>query len=84
MDNMGLLNKHNGSKELSVNLLLKRKKYNNRELLINKFIEKFPKVKLHTIVEINKYYNCHYDNTDNDKKEFVNEKEIINDYIMNY
>ena len=29
----------------------------NKEKLINKFIEKFPKVKLETIIQINKYYN---------------------------
>lgn len=28
-----------------------------KEILINKFIEKFPKVKLHTIVRVNKYLN---------------------------
>ena len=28
-----------------------------RETIINKFIEKFPKTKLHTIIQINKHYN---------------------------
>jgi len=31
--------------------------FENRGILINKFIEKFPKVKLETIIGINKYYN---------------------------
>ena len=29
----------------------------SREIFINKFIEKFPKANLHTLVQINKYYN---------------------------
>lgn len=28
-----------------------------REIMINKFIEKFPKVKLHTVIGVNKYLN---------------------------
>lgn len=29
----------------------------SREIFINKFIEKFPKTKLYTLVKVNKYYN---------------------------
>lgn len=31
--------------------------YVSRETFINKFIEKFPKANLHTLTQINKYYN---------------------------
>ena len=50
------------NKDLVINL---KKKIDQREFLINKFIEKFPKVKLQTIIEINKYYN-NIDIIDND------------------
>lgn len=40
---------------------LTEKKFNtdfeNKQMIINKFIEMFPKVKLETIIGINKYYN---------------------------
>lgn len=29
----------------------------SREMYINKFIEKFPKASLHTLIEISKYYD---------------------------
>jgi len=35
----------------------------SREIFINKFIEKFPKANLHTLVQINKYYNKKNNNT---------------------
>lgn len=35
----------------------------SREIFINKFIEKFPKANLHTLVQINKYYNKKNTNT---------------------
>lgn len=38
-------------------------KYISREIFINKFIEKFPKANLHTLVQINKYYNKKNTNT---------------------
>ena len=47
----------NKDKELMVCLNLVQQTDNKREILINKFIEKFPKVKLHTIIKVNKYYN---------------------------
>lgn len=49
----------------STTILNKDKK---RELLINKFIEKCPKVKLESIIDINKYYNTHKNNIDSDIK----------------
>lgn len=74
---------NNLTKDLLINL--NNKKNIKRELLINEFIKKFPKVKLHTIIEVNKYYNCHYDKDNEDYDiENDNEIEIINNYIMNY
>ncbi len=32
-------------------------KESNNQIFINKFLEKFPKANLHTITNINKYYN---------------------------
>jgi hypothetical protein len=84
MDNMGLLNKNIGSEELLIDICNIKKKYIKKGHLINKFIEKFPKVKLHTIIEIHKYYNCNYVDNNNNKKEIINEEQIINDYLMNY
>ena len=58
---MGLI-KNNKENEISVYLDIIQLKNNNRkEILINKFIEKFPKVKLHTIIKVHKYYNENYD-----------------------
>ena len=42
---------------INMSLMKKNPHNNKKELLINNFIEKFPKVKLQTIIEINKYYN---------------------------
>lgn len=51
MDEMGIKNLSKTSKfELEVKTI-------SREIFINKFIEKFPKANLHTLVQINKYYN---------------------------
>lgn len=36
---------------------LKNTDIKKRELIINKFIEKFPKAKLHTLTQVIKYYN---------------------------
>jgi len=41
----------------------------NKEKIINKFIEKFPKVKLETIIEINKYCDEINFNLENGKLE---------------
>lgn len=35
----------------------------SREIFMNKFIEKFPKANLHTLVQINKYYSKKNTNT---------------------
>jgi hypothetical protein len=48
----------------------KNLKEQKRQIFINKFIEKFPKAKLHTITDINKYYN-------NIKKSNIELKEVI-------
>ena len=78
-NSQGLKNSHNNSgKDILTNIFVKK---NKRELLINSFIKKFPKVKLHTIIEVNKYYTDHYE-IDNDKKKNSNENEMINDYLM--
>lgn len=51
MDEMGIKNLSETTKfELEVKTI-------SREIFINKFIEKFPKANLHTLVQINKYYN---------------------------
>lgn len=57
MDEMGIKNLSETSKfELEVKTI-------SREIFINKFIEKFPKANLHTLVLINKYYNQKNTNT---------------------
>lgn len=69
MEEMGLKN---------ISKDLKNSDIKKRELIINKFIEKFPKAKLHTLTQVNKYYN---------KKNielFLNSDEIIdNNSIYN-
>lgn len=69
MEEMGLKN---------ISKDLKNSDIKKRELIINKFIEKFPKAKLHTLTQVNKYYN---------KKNiefFINSDEIIdNNSIYN-
>ena len=39
----------------------------NRVIFINKFIEKFPKANLQTLIQINKYYNKKNTTTNTDK-----------------
>ncbi len=48
MEKMGFKN----SNLKNINLNIKK-----REIIINKFIEKFPKTKLYTLVLVNKHYN---------------------------
>ena len=44
----------------------------NKEKLINKFIEKFPKAKLETIIQINKYCNnIEINEMQNDTKKYL-------------
>jgi hypothetical protein len=57
MEEMVLINLNIG--KINKNLNIKK-----REIIINKFIEKFPKTKLHNIIQINK----HYANKNFDKK----------------
>lgn len=59
--------------------LAKTNQNKKRELFINFFIKKFPKVKLHTIIKVNKYYsdNLKKDNCDMDN--FYNK--TINYYL---
>lgn len=66
----------------SMNKNIKRNSHsdNKKELLINKFIEKFPKVKLETIIEINKYYNT---NKKNIILEDTKIDKIMYEYLMN-
>lgn len=70
---------NNSGNDITVNVSYKKNK--KRELLINSFIKKFPKVKLHTIVKVNKYYTNNYELENNEKKN-LNENEIINNYLM--
>jgi hypothetical protein len=88
--NMGLSNNHNLKKTsnnskndvmININTHTHTNKNNKREILINTFIKKFPKVKLHTIIEVNKYYTDNYDQ-DNNQIKIPNENKIINDYLM--
>ena len=51
----------------------------SREIFINKFIEKFPKAKLHTLTQINKYYNKKNTNSININKDFLTNS--IYDYL---
>jgi len=51
MDEMGIKNL---SKTSNIELEVKSI---SRDIFINKFIEKFPKANLQTLVQINKYYN---------------------------
>lgn len=47
-----------GIKNLNANVDFELdEKFSSREIFINKFIEKFPKANLHTLTQINKYYN---------------------------
>ena len=55
----------------------KSNKSNKREILINEFIKKFPKVKLHTIIEVNKYYTSHYNMNDIDIDIDIDNNKII-------
>jgi len=82
--NNNLLNK-NLVKDNSLDILDKKKNKKNkkRELLINSFIKKFPKVKLHTIIEINKYYNENYEKNDESDEINLSENQIINNYLIN-
>ncbi len=48
MEEMGFKN----SNLKNLNLSIKK-----REIIINKFIEKFPKTKLHTLVQVNRHCN---------------------------
>lgn len=70
---------NNYVKDLSTNISNKKNK--KREILINSFIKKFPKVKLDTIISVNKYYTENYEIVYNEKK-VINENQIINDYLM--
>lgn len=82
MDLNNNLSKKNLVKDNSLDIL-EKKKNKKRELLINSFIKKFPKVKLHTIIEINKYYNKIYEKNDEFDKKNFNENQIINNYLIN-
>lgn len=53
-----------GIKNLSKKIEIDEKSI-SREIFMNKFIEKFPKANLHTLVQINKYYNMKNTNTIN-------------------
>ena len=64
--------------ELMVSLNRTVEMNTKRQLLINKLIEKLPKVKLETIMDINKYYN------NNNKYNNLYEKKDINDIIEEY
>lgn len=66
-------------KDFSENICVKKNK--KREILINSFIKKFPKVKLDTIISVNKYYKDNYEIGCYEKK-VINENQIINDYLM--
>jgi hypothetical protein len=78
-DNDGLNNSHTDSKkDISINIYNKKNK--KREIIINSFIKKFPKVKLHTIIKISKYYTDNYDQYDNELK-ILNNNKIINEYL---
>jgi len=65
----------------SKNLSLKNTTINikKREIIINKFIEKFPKIKLYTLIQVNKLYN---------KKNFELDENftnvILDNKILNY
>ena len=84
--NMGINNNvfknsnNNCVKDLPINIYNKKNK--KREILINSFIKKFPKVKLDTIISVNKYYKENYEMEYYEKK-VINENQIINDYLMN-
>jgi hypothetical protein len=83
--NMGITNHYsknlnnNTGKDFATNICNKKNK--KREILINSFIKKFPKVKLDIIIGVNKYYKENYEIGCNEKK-VINENQIINDYLM--
>ena len=78
--NMGINNhvfknsNNNCVKDLPINIYNKKNK--KREILINSFIKKFPKVKLDTIISVNKYYKENYEMEYYEKK-VINENQII-------
>ena len=81
INNYSFKNLNNNSvKDFSINICDKKNK--KREILINCFIKKFPKVKLDTIISVNKYYKENYEIESYDKK-VINEEQIINNYLMN-
>lgn len=55
MEKMGFKNL-NTNFEFEVETKLNLKSV-NRQIFINKFIEKFPRAKLHNLTQVNKYYN---------------------------
>lgn len=62
--------------------------YVSRETFINKFIEKFPKANLHTLIQINKQYNKkNINNKKNTNKNAINEdnnfsNNFMHDYLL--
>ena len=56
------------------------KKYDKKEIMLNKFIQKFPKTDLHTFTQINKY--CNKQNVKLESSSEINDMQI--NYIYNY
>lgn len=86
MEEMGI-KKFNETSDLELELELEKiekieKIYISREMFINKFIEKFPKANLHTLVQINKYYNKKNNNRDTNKLDNNISTNFIHDYLL--
>lgn len=61
---------------------LKNSDIKKRELVINKFIEKFPKAKLYTLTQVNKYYNKKNIELDKNLDDTVSNILIYNSMLM--
>ena len=73
MEEMGLKN---------ISKDLKKSDIKKRELIINKFIEKFPKAKLYTLTQVNKYYNKKNIELSNSDDDVVSNNLIYNSLMI--
>ena len=59
------------------------KKHIDREIFINKFIEKFPKTELKDVIQMNKYYNNkNNSNNSNDSNNNLNKYNLLFSYMI--
>jgi len=61
---------------------LKNSDIKKKELIFNKFIEKFPKAKLHTLTQVNKYYNKKNIDFFSNSDEMIDNNSIYNSLML--